>query len=338
LFYTPEFKYNYYDGIIIGLSFANKTFLNKSINFKVTPSYGIKSNSFSGSYSLNYQYLPENKKVNKLAFGIGGSHFNYAEDLGYNRLVPYGIVEFKKKNYRDISSSAIITSFTFVDKEASLTEPQDEETLKYNVFSVGYGFAKPNIIKDLRFSSELQVADKFSKVALNAHYRILTNTNTQFDFRWFGGVFLSNNTNTDFFSFALDRPSDYLFRYDYLGRSETSGFFSQQIIISEGGFKSKLPVNYANQWLTSINTSIGVWRWIEIYNDAALVKNRNQSVYFAYENGFRLNFVQDILEVYFPVYSNLGWEISQPSYATKIRFVLVLKPKRIINFLRRGFY
>lgn len=338
LFYTPEFKYNYYDGLIVGLSFSNKTFLNKSINFKVTPSYGIKSKSFAGSYALNYQFLPENKKVNKLVFGISGSHFNYAEDLGYTRLVPYGVLEFKKKNYRDISSSAITTSFTFVDKEASLTDPQDPETLKYKVFSLGYGFFKPNIIKDLRFSSELQVSDEFSKVAVNAHYRILTNTNTQFDFRFFGGAFLSNNTNTDFFSFALDRPSDYLFRYDYLGRSETSGFFSQQIIISEGGFKSKLPVNYANQWLTSINTSIGIWRWLEIYNDAALVKNRNQSVYFAYENGFRLNFVQDILEVYFPVYSNLGWEITQPSYASKIRFVLVLKPKRIINFLKRGFY
>ncbi|MBG7629513.1 MAG: aminopeptidase, partial [Bacteroidetes bacterium] len=215
---------------------------------------------------------------------------------------------------------------------------QDLETLKYNVFSLGYGYAKPTVLEDIRFSTGLEISDKFSKVSLNAQYRILTNTNTQFDFRFFAGAFLSNNTNTDFFSFALDRPTDYLFRYNYFGRSETSGFLSQQIIIAEGGFKSKLPVPYANQWLTSINTSIGVWRWAEIYNDVALVKNRNQSVYFAYENGVRLNFVQDILEVYFPVYSNLGWEVTQPDYASKIRFVLVLNPKRIVNFMRRGFY
>lgn len=338
LFYTPVFGYNYYDGIILGLTFANKTFLNKSINFKVTPSYSTKSNSFSGSYSLRYEYLPENGKVNRIFAGFGGSHFEYAEDLPYNKFVPYAAVEFRKKNYRDISSNIISTSFTMVDKKPSPTETQDLETLKYNVFSIGYGFAKPNVIKDLRFSTGLEVSEKFSKVSLNAQYRILTNTNTQFNFRLFAGAFLSNNTNTDFFSFALDRPTDYLFRYDYLGRSETSGFLSQQIIISEGGFKSKLPVPYANQWLTSINTSIGVWRWIEIYNDAAMVKNKNNSVYFAYENGVRLNFVQDILEVYFPVYSNLGWEIAQPDYASKIRFVLVLKPRRIFNFLRRGFY
>jgi len=338
IFIKPEFGYNYYNGLILAVGITNKSFLNKNINISIKPSYGTKSNTLSGSYNLNYQYLPENGKVNKLYAGISGNHFDYAPDLPYTRLVPYAALEFKKKNYRDISSNILSTSYTYVDKTPSTTEYQDPETLKYGVFSIGYGYAKPNIIKDLRLSTGLQFSENFSKVSLNAHYRLLTNTNTQFDFRLFAGAFLSNKTNTDFFSFALDRPSDYLFRYSYLGRSETEGFLSQQIIISEGGFKSKLPVNYANQWLTSINTSFGLWRWVEIYNDAALVKNRNNKVYFAYENGVRLNFVQDILEVYFPVYSNLGWEITQESYASRIRFVLVLKPKRIINFLRRGFY
>ena len=338
LFYTPVFGYNYYDGIILGMAFSNQTFINKSINFKVTPSYSTKSNSFSGSYAIKYEHLPENKNVNKLIFGIAGNHYDYAPDLSYSKIVPYGLLEFKKKNYRDISSNAISAAYTIVDKTPSPTETQNLETLKYNVLSIGYGYAKPNILEDIRFSTGFQVSDKFSKVSVDAQYRLLTNTNTQFDFRFFAGAFLSNNTNTDFFSFALDRPTDYLFQYDYLGRSETTGFFSQQIIINEGGFKSKLPVPYANQWLTSVNTSIGVWRWVEIYNDVALVKNKNKNVYFAYENGVRLNFVQDILEIYFPVYSNLGWEVTQSDYASRIRFVLVLKPKRIVNFLRRGFY
>lgn len=338
LFYTPTFGYNYYNGLILGLALSNKTFLNKRINYKITPSYSIKSNSFSGSYMARYEHLPENGKVNKLIFGIAGSNFDYAPDLPYTKFVPYGILEFKKKNYRDISSNAIGTSLTFVNKTPSPDETQDPETLKYNVFSLGYGYAKPDILKDIRLSTQLQVASLFSKVELTAQYRFLTNTNTQFDFRFFAGAFLKNNTNTDFFSFAMDRPTDYLFQYDYLGRSETTGFFSQQIIIAEGGFKSKLPVAYANQWITSINTSFGVWRWVEIYNDVALAKNKNQSVYFGYEGGIRLNFVPDILEVYFPVYSNLGFEVTESDYASRIRFVLVIQPKKIYNFLRRGFY
>jgi hypothetical protein len=338
IFYTPEGRYNYYDGIVLGLSISNKTLLNKSFLYKITPSYGTKSDSFSGSFSMLYEYLPENEKINKFLTGISGSSFQYAEDLSYSTFTPFALLEFKRKSLRDVGSHILHTSYVMVDREKSPTQTQHIETNKYNIFNLSYGYFKPNIIEDLRFSTGLQIANKFSKVSATAHYRLLTDTNRQFDFRIFAGAFLSNKTETDFFSFALDRPTDYLFQYEYLGRSETTGILSQQVIINEGGFKSKLPVAYANQWLTTINTSVGLWRWFEVYNDVGFVKNKNESVYFAYENGVRLNFIQDILEVYFPFYSNLGWEISAPGYSSKIRFVLVISPKKIYNFAKRGFY
>ncbi|MBL4939709.1 MAG: aminopeptidase, partial [Lutibacter sp.] len=337
-FYTPVFRYNYYDGLVLGLALANKTLLNKSFSYKFTPSYSTKSKTPSGSYSLLYEYLPENKKVNKFLLGISGNYYHYAENLTYTTIRPGALLEFKRKSPRDVSRNAISASFTFVDREKSPTQTEHIETNKYNVFNLSYGYSKPEIIEDIRFSTGLQIASKFSKLSITARYRKLTDTNRQFDFRFFAGAFITNKTATDFFSFALDRPSDYLFQYDYLGRSETSGIFSQQIIINEGGFKSKLPVSYGNQWLSTFNTSIGLWRWIEVYNDIGLIKNKNKEAYFAYENGVRFNFIQDILEVYLPLYSNLGWEISQPNYSSKIRFVLVIKPKKIYNFVRRGFF
>jgi hypothetical protein len=55
----------------------------------------------------------------------------------------------------------------------------------------------------------------------------------------------------NYYSFALDRPTDYLFDYNYYGRSENTGFFcQQQLIIAEGGFKSK-QIPFANQWMTT---------------------------------------------------------------------------------------
>lgn len=338
IFYTPEARYNFYDGLVLGLAFSNKTLLNKSFLYKLTPSYGTKSNSFSGTFSLLYEYLSENKNINRFLTGISGSSFQYAKDLSYSTISPFAILEFKRKSLRDVSSSALLTSYVMVDREKSPTQTQHIETNKYDVFNLNYGYSNPNIINDFRFSTGLQVANNFSKISATAHYRLLTDTNRQFDFRIFTGAFLSNKTETDFFSFALDRPTDYLFQYDYLGRSETTGILSQQVIINEGGFKSKLPVAYANQWLTTINTSVGLWRWFEVYNDVGFVKNKDAKVYFAYDSGVRLNFIQGILEVYFPIYSNLGWELSQPYYSTKIRFVLVINPKKIYNFAKRGFY
>ena len=92
-------------------------------------------------------------------------------------------------------------------------------------------------------------------MTFNYEFRKLSENNRQFNLRCFAGVFLYNNTpqNDDYFSFALDRPTDYLFDYGYLGRSEASGLFSQQIIIAEGGFKSFLEPRYANQWMTTAN-------------------------------------------------------------------------------------
>ena len=87
----------------------------------------------------------------------------------------------------------------------------------------------------------------------------------------------------------------------------------------------------------SFNSSIGLWNWVEYYNDVAFLKNKEQDVFFAYENGIRFNFIHNILEIYFPMYSNNGWEVTQEAYLSKIRFVLTARPSTIYNFFRRGF-
>lgn len=107
--------------------------------------------------------------------------------------------------------------------------------------------------------------------------------------------------------------------------------------MTEGGFKSVLDQRFANQFLVSFNSSIGIWRWLEIYNDIAFLKNRGNDVFFAYENGIRFNFIHNILELYLPIYSNNGWEVNKNAYSKNIRFVLVANPKAIFNFFRRGF-
>ena len=197
--------------------------------------------------------------------------------------------------------------------------------------------SNPDIIKEFRYNFSLEVAEKFSKAAIDLRFRSLSTSDTQLDFRFFAGAFLSNKTEGDYFSFGLDRANDYLFQLNYFGRSENTGFFSKQYIIAEGGFKSILPTRFANQYMVAFNSSFGLWRWVEFYNDVAFLKNKNDPIYFGYNNGIRLNFVHNILEVYFPLYSNNGWETSQKAYPEKIRFTLTADIRSIYNFFRRGF-
>ena len=56
-----------------------------------------------------------------------------------------------------------------------------------------------------------------AKIAAEFGYRKLFDSNRQFNLRLYAGSFLYNKTNSDFFSFALDRPTDYLFDYNYFG-------------------------------------------------------------------------------------------------------------------------
>ena len=222
-----------------------------------------------------------------------------------------------------------------IDKEIPFGQIKTAED-NYSVFSLSYNYVNPDIIEEFRQNYSLEIADNFSKVAADIRYRTLSTSDTQLDFRLFAGSFLSNRSTGDYFSFGLDRANDYLFQLNYFGRSEESGIFSQQFIIAEGGFKSVLPTRYANQYMLSLNSSIGLWRWVEFYNDVAFLKNKQVPLYFAYNNGIRLNFIHHIFEIYFPLYSNNGWEVSQGAYPEKIRFTINGNVTAIYNFFRRG--
>ncbi len=336
LFYQPVIDYNFYDGLSLGVKLHNKPIIPRNFIFKVIPSYATKSETLTGSATIMYNQFFEESKFQKIIYGLTGSNYHYAPELSYRIFAPYITTVFKRKNLRDASINYFMAKYVHVNKESAPNVISKEQD-KYNVFNFKYVYANPNIINGSSYKFNLDIANNFTKLSADIRYRILTDSNRQLDFRFFGGVFFNNKTNGDYFSFGLDRPSDYLFEQMYFGRSESSGLFSQQIIIEDGGFKSVLPTRFANQYMLSFNSSIGLWRWLEYYNDVAFLKNKQQSLYFAYENGIRFNFVHNILELYFPMYSNLGWEITQEAYPSKIRFVLTLEPRAIYNFFRRGF-
>ena len=132
----------------------------------------------------------------------------------------------------------------------AILEEIDEEP-DYGVLNLRYVRSSPGIINFSRFFADFQVSSNFSKFSINYEFRKLSKNNRNYNFRFFAGTFLNNNTDpdSDFFSFALDRPTDYLFDFNYLGRSEAAGIFSQQIIIAEGGFKSQLDIYYQKRML-----------------------------------------------------------------------------------------
>ena len=339
VFVMPEYSYNVYDGIGLGPKLYNKTINRKQFQYKLEPIYAFKSKTIVGSASIHYKDMPEFGNLYFYRFGVSGNYFSYDDGLFYKRLSPFATVGFRdSKDLRSNKRHYINLRNVIVDRDANPNKPLD--TPNYSIFDISYVFSNPNLINHYRAVVDYQLSSEFSKISTTLNYRKLFNNNRKIDIRVHAGVFLKNNTdpNDDFFSFALDRPTDYLFDYNYYGRSDETGFFSQQLILAEGGFKSKLQPAFSNTWMTTMNLSTNIWRWIQVYGDVGLINNKYKGTETVYDSGIRLSLVEDYFEVFFPVYSNLGWEITQPKYEEKIRFIITIDIHTLFGLFSRNWY
>jgi hypothetical protein len=347
VFMMPLIEFNnIYDGLTFGGKFYNKTLLRKRLNYRISPQYGTNSKSLTGSTAINYTHNIDDRDLYGITYGLRASYSSFAKDAFVTRISPsllfsfrdnedFRSDNFKELNFRFLSIRRDVGDDTIFEIDNDIIDVPD-----YSVFNIRYVTGKPGIINFKRWFYDLQFAEHFGKFSVNYEYRKLSERNRQFNIRFFAGSFLYNRTDSqsDYFSFALDRPTDYLFDYNYLGRSESSGIFSQQIIIAEGGFKSMLETPFANQWMTTVNASTTLWKYIEAYGDVGLVKNRKRNPKVVYDSGIRLNLITDYFEIYFPIYSNLGWEVGQRNYEERIRILFTLDPGRLLGLFRRKWF
>ncbi|MBT8236164.1 MAG: metalloprotease [Bacteroidia bacterium] len=338
VFYMPVLGFNVYDGLTPGMRFTNKTLLERPFIFDFAPSYALLENSMVGYGKLNYRNYHGTSGMYVTNYANRGSSYHFQTNSRYSTLTPS--IGFGWRNDDLISNKRQTLVFRHVNVFRTIDPALgDLETdPDYSVFNVRFNRYNNHIINFSSWFLDAQHSSEFTKLSFNWEIRKLFQNNRQLNLRLFFGKFFRNKTGSDFFSFALDRPTDYLFDYNYLGRSEDSGLVSQQIIIAEGGFKSKLPDPFSNDWMATTNASINLWRWIEVYGDLGLINTREQPTRFVYDSGIRLNLVTDYFELYFPVYSNNGWEISEPNYEEKIRFIVTLSPKTLIGLFNRKWF
>jgi hypothetical protein len=338
ILYVPTLTYNLYDGLSPGIRFHNKTFLDKPFNYDVNPIYSPNTQSLTGSVSFGFNRYNRESRWYNTRYGISGNYYHYAPDAAYLKVNPYLNVAIRDKDFRDNRKQGFNIRYNMVHKDRSLIV-KDSTDDNYSVLSLRYYNSKQEITNTVTFNSDVQLSDAFGKAAFEIQYRKLFDNNRQLNLRLYGGTFLYDGKLTsDGYNFGVSKPNDYLFEYNLFGRSESSGIFTQQYIQAEGAFKSMLKPETANQWLVSTNVSASIWNWIEVYGDIGFAKNKGRNAEFLYDNGVRLNLVPDYFELYFPVYSNNGWEISQPRYSEKIRVVVTFSPKTLLNLFTRKWF
>ncbi|UYW02252.1 aminopeptidase [Flavobacterium agricola] len=336
IFFLPEFGYNLYDGLSPALSFNNKSVLPKKFIFDVAPTYSFKTESLIGNASFTYNQMFRNQKLQNIRYNIFGNTYHYAPNLRYYKFSPSVTFSFRDPDLRINSFQNIMLRYVVLNREKSaLFDPKDAS---YSIFNLRYSSVEHEFIRLFSKRVDLQLANIFGKISAETHYRYLFKDKRHVSVRGYFGTFLYNKTESAFFDFGVDRPTDYLYDYGLYGRSETTGFFSQQFVMAEGGFKSRFTNQYANQWLTTSNVSFTIWNWIEAYGDIGFMKSKGSNPYFIYDSGIKLNLVQDYFELYFPIYSSNGWEIAEQDYSKRIRFLITLSPRTLSSLFTRKWF
>jgi hypothetical protein len=337
IIYAPILTYNVYDGLSPGMRFHNRAILNRPFVYDINPTYSLKSKTITGSaiFMVNKDYRDSN--LFNVRYSVSGNYFHYAPDATYLKINPMVLMQIRNEDYRDNRKRMLLFRQVIINRQKSEIVI-DSSLQDYSVFDAKYINSRTELTNHISFVGDVQFSGKFGKISTEIQYRKLFEDNRQLNLRMYAGAFTYNNSNSDFYSFALDRPTDYLFDYAYLGRSSETGIVSQEFILAEGGFKSKLTPSYANQWIATMNGSYSIWNWIEVYGDVGFVKNSYQKEKFLFDSGIRLNLLTDYFELYFPIYSAKGWEITQPNYNEKIRFVVTLNPDKFIQLFTRKWF
>ena len=331
IYYRPQLGYNFYDGLLPGLTFTNRSPISKPFTYMLSPYFGLKKNKLAGAISFSYRdFIKKNISLN---YFLSASSFHYDENFRYKKFTPSVLFLKRDSDIKSNKFTSLRFRYYFIDRP----DIRQNERIN-NVYSLSFTKANPGAKKTKSFNYNIQFSGDFIKNSITLYYRNYFSDYKQFSIRIFGGKFLKNNTSNDQINFNIHKSSDFLLNNSLLARSESSGFLSQQYVRQDGAFKSRISPDYANDFLLVLNTGITIWKWVEFYGDIGLFKNKNVSLQNGYDMGLRLNFIEDYLELYLPIQSSRGFHPNTPNYLKDIRFVLTLDYQNLARlFTRRWF-
>ena len=338
IYISPIISYkNIYDGVNLGAEIHNKSIFKREFNYKFKPLYSTNSKHLSGSAIIYNSKNIRNKDLFLVNYGMYANIISNNQNSLAKIYSSFVNFNFRKKiNLRSNKRSSLGARFLKISHEGEvITSPE------YQILNLKYTSLNPGLINHKKWFIDYQLSEKFSKISFSYEFRKLYDNNRELNIRVFTGYFIHNNYNqaNSYFNYSLDRPTDYLYDYNYYGRSENNGFFSQQIIMAEGGFKSKLINSNSNNFISTINLSSTIWRNLLLYVDLGLLNNKESPQFrFVYDTGLRLNIIADYFEIYFPIKSSESFDLVNSNYKEKIRFLFTFEPDVLLGLFRRKWY
>jgi hypothetical protein len=366
IFYLPVTLWNNYNKSMAGFAIHNKTPVRKPFEFLITPFLSLNPIGFAGVGILS-GYIPTNRNrwIEGYSYKLAYTRFAYyfdREARDWNRIMPRMTVFFRPGHPASRRRAQLYVRSIF-----NLLEADDIYRQQFNVNSLAFNVTEATFfMRDNRllFPYTLTVTAEYISEFKNGNFggghaakiwavwyqkiNYLA-ANKSFDIRLFAGTFLGKpNTSLDYRFRMSGHPGywDYKFDNYFLGRSDTRGLSSRQFFENDGGFKQFTTLGQTDRWMIAANLRASIPGPIPVkpFLDLALY-NRSQlntsgqierDIAFSYSGGVMLSVINDVLEIYFPLFHSADIRSyingQNTNWLQHVRFRLnmqELNPKRI---------
>ena len=345
-FWLPAMGINAYDQFMLGAMFHNQTIAKHPFEYTITPLFSFGRRSVSGLVNLNYSWVPR-KNVRMVTLGLEGKSFGQGLPLTasdherpkeYYVVRPYLDIKIGKSARRSPINQRLKLMGHYIFETGFVQKSREGGSLEYGFsYTKGrHGFDSKVRLDYLngRIESVLGISS-FSVmnagVELTYELEYWKRKGKSIQFRgFFGQNLLYEGIQQGRYGFYLGGQSgtaDVTYESFFFGRNESSGFWANQRLENQGGFKTTSNFGNSTDMLAAFNvyTEIPYVPLVGAFADYGVFDNNGETV-SAVNIGLGVKF-NSIFGVYFPLYESDNLKASFPDgtrYGEKIRFTLNL--------------
>jgi len=372
LLISPIAGINAYDKLMVGGLISNYKLPPNNFQFLAIPMYGTGSKKFTGLGKLNYTVMSDGSIrktdmfVNAARFSMFDPHDStgtYKFTTMFNKLVP-GIKFTFRENPRSTIRKYIQWKTFFIAEEQprygtdtirTATDTSYKQVVslgennKYTVNQLQFVYQNIRALYPFKYQLSVEQISDMIKPTLTINYFFNYPKSEGLNVRLFAGKIFYIGGRNETKSFSYDRYAlkmtgrngyeDYTYSNFFLGRNEFEGAASQQIAMSDGGFKFRtnlFPIGNSDNWLVALNLSSSIYNKLnplsvlpikiplKIYADIgtyAEAWNRNSTDdRFLFDAGLQVSVLKDFLNIYIPVIHSSPFKQYYKSYLSDHRF------------------
>ena len=347
--YTPILGGNVYDKFMLGVLFHNQSFPKNKLEYTIAPLFSFGRKNLAGFADFNYTWVPKKNfrtiSVGTMArtFGNGLSFSpdSTADNVGtYYAVQPYLKMKLGRRSAKKHYKQDITLQTAYVREIGALYDNTilgGHLNYVFNYKKRIHEFSAKPQLDYYNYDTEIGATNNFSGDLLNASltlkYRIAywPKKGKHIELRtYFGQNLFYNGDEDNRYGMSLTGQSgtqDVLYQQWMIGRNERSGFWDNQRIENQGGFKSVSDslISTSMIWGSNFIFEIPYVPFV-LYADYGLL-DRNGSMEMAYDFGAGMR-IGEAFGVYFPIVESTNMYPAGIKYWNRIRFTFNLNGLR----------